>query len=196
MLVYDIIAVAIGLGMDAMSVCMGIGVRWHGPRQQFRMAWHMGLFQFLMPIIGWSFGRELADLLKNVGTYIAAALVFLVGLKMLYEALKHHAAVAAAEQDPAVDAPPVRKDPTKGFSLVVLSIATSLDALVVGFSLGIKEGKTDILIPSVVIGLVAAAMAWTGLILGKHIGERLGKPAEIVGAIFLMALAASFLLMK
>ena len=50
---YQILVVALGLGMDAMSVCMGVGVRWHGPGQKLRLAWHMGLFQFLMPILGW-----------------------------------------------------------------------------------------------------------------------------------------------
>ncbi|HQL74802.1 MAG TPA: manganese efflux pump, partial [Phycisphaerae bacterium] len=90
MSVYQIIAVAVGLGLDAMSVCMAVGVKWHGPRQKFRLAWHMGLFQFLMPVIGWAGGRQLAGLLEAYGRYIAAGLVFAVGVKMLYEALKGH----------------------------------------------------------------------------------------------------------
>ena len=85
---YQILVVALGLGMDAMSVCMGVGVRWHGPGQKLRLAWHMGLFQFLMPILGWLAGRQLAGPAAAVGHYLAAGLIFAVGAKMMYEALR------------------------------------------------------------------------------------------------------------
>jgi manganese efflux pump family protein len=191
--VLDIFAVAVGLGMDAMSVCMGVGVRWHGPRQKFRMAWHMGLFQFLMPVAGWAAGQELAALLKNVGAYIAAALVFAVGAKMLYEAVKSHpgAAAESAEHAAQKELHLQAKDPTRGWSLVVLSVATSLDALVVGFSLGLRE--MQIWTTSLVIGLVAGAMALIGIAIGKKAGQKFGKVAEIVGAVVLMLLGISFL---
>jgi len=192
--VYQIIAVAVGLGLDAMSVCMAVGVKWHGPRQKFRLAWHMGLFQFLMPVIGWAGGRQLAGLLKAYGRYIAAGLVFAVGVKMLYEALKGHAGAAAkgGEEKPETTAGvPAGADPTRGWSLMVLSLATSMDALVVGFSLGL-EGQV-IWVPSVVIGLTAGGMALSGVVLGRRIGQALGRWAEIVGACVLIALAASFL---
>jgi manganese efflux pump family protein len=217
----DVLAMAVGLGMDAMSVSAAIGVRWHGPRQKFRLAWHAGLFQFLMPILGYLAGSELATLLKSVGTYLAAALVFLVGAKMLYEALKTHPGAAAEAAEHAVehdlgngdrhrigekraDLPagrqvrepvpisPAGRDPTRGWSLVVLTVATSLDALVVGFSLGIK-GQTSILWPSAVIGVVAAAMSLAGVMIGQHAGKALGRWAEVVGAVVLMLLAVSFL---
>src|SRR5512135_783532 len=86
----EIIGLAIGLGADAMSVCAGVGVRWHGPRQRFRLAWHMGLFQFAMPIIGWLAGSQLAEMLRGFSSYLAAALVFGIGAKMLYEAVRQH----------------------------------------------------------------------------------------------------------
>jgi putative Mn2+ efflux pump MntP len=181
---------AVGLGMDAMSVCASIGVRWHGPRQMFRLAWHMGLFQFLMPLIGWYAGENLAMLLAGTGKYVAAALLFLLGLKMLFEAFKTHPGASAEEAQHALGKH--AKDPTRGFSLMVLSIATSLDALVAGFSLGVSGGAS-ILLTSIIIGIVAATMAIAGILLGKTIGKVLGKPAEIVGAIVLIALAVSFL---
>jgi len=181
-----ILALAVGLGMDAMSVCMAVGVRWHGPRQKLRLAWHMGLFQFLMPILGWLAGRQLAGLLQSVGTYVAAALVFAVGAKMLYEAIRSRPG-AVAEKELHLEP----KDPTRGWSLVALSVATSIDALVAGFSLALKGGQ--IWRASIVIGLVAALMALAGVILGQKIGKALGRPAELVGAVVLMALAAWFL---
>ena len=188
-----IIGVAIGLGLDAMSVCMAVGVRWHGGRQKFRLAWHMGLFQFMMPVLGWLAGRELAELLVSVGSYVAAVLVFGIGLKMLLEAIKASpgAVEERAEQivEHAVHLKP--RDPTRGWSLVFLSAATSLDALVVGFSLGLRGER--IWEASVVIGLVAGLMALVGVVVGKRVGKALGTPAEIAGAVLLMVLGVSFL---
>jgi len=187
--------IAVALGADAMSVCMGIGVRWHGPRQKFRLAWHMGLFQFLMPILGWLAGRELAELLAGVGQYVAAALVFLIGAKMLYEALRARPGAVAQETEHEVEkvlhAHP--KDPTRGWSLIVLSVATSIDALVVGFSLGLKGA--GIWQASLLIGVVAALMALAGVTIGRRLGQALGRPAEAVGAVILLALGVVFLWM-
>ena len=190
-----VLAIAVGLGADAMSVCAAVGVRWHGRRQKFRLAWHMGLFQFLMPILGWLTGSRLAGLLETVGTYVAAALVFAVGAKMMYEALRAHPGAAAEGARHAVEHGRDRRgaDPTKGWSLVVLSVATSLDALVVGFSLGLK-GTAEIWWTSVTIGLVAGGMALTGVAVGQRIGQVIGRGAEIAGAVVLMLLAVSFLL--
>jgi putative Mn2+ efflux pump MntP len=183
----EVLAIAVALGLDAMSVSAAIGVRWHGPRQRFRLAWHMGLFQFLMPVLGWLGGAQLASLLEKVGSYIAAALVFAVACKMLHEAVRSHP--GAAEEAVAAAA---RPDPTRGWSLMALSVATSLDALVVGFSLGLKGAET-IIWPSLAIGVVAAAMSLAGVMIGKGLGARFGKPAEIAGAVVLMLLAVSFL---
>jgi len=176
-----VIAIAVGLGMDAMSVCMAVGVRWHGRRQKFRLAWHMGLFQFLMPVLGWLAGDRLAHLLRSVGAYVAAGMVFAVGVKMLWEAVRSRPGAAAENS--------AGKDPTRGWSLMVLSVATSLDALVVGFSLGLRGHA--IWLASVLIGLTAGAMALTGVILGKRIGAALGRPAEILGGLVLMGLGVA-----
>ncbi len=184
----EVLAIAVALGLDAMSVSAAIGVRWHGPRQKFRLAWHMGLFQFLMPVLGWLAGAQLASLLEKVGSYVAAALVFAVAVKMLHEAVKSH---PGADED-AVAAVAVRPDPTRGWSLMALSVATSIDALVVGFSLGLR-GTSSIIWPSLAIGVVAAAMSLAGVVIGKSLGDRFGKPAEIAGAVVLMLLAVSFL---
>ena len=194
MAILKILGLAVALGMDAMSVSMALGVRWHGRGQRFRLAWHMGLFQFLMPIIGYLLGRPLAGVLKSVGIYAAAALVFAVGVKMLIEALKAHPGAAAEGAEHLIEkglhVKP--KDPTRGWSLIGLSLATSIDALVVGLSLGIAGGG-DIVLRGLVIGVVAAVMSLAGVAVGKRAGAALGKPAEIAGAILLMALAVTFL---
>lgn len=189
----EIIAIAVGLGADAMSVCMGVGVRWHGRRQKFRLAWHMGLFQAIMPIAGWFAGRRLAGALRDVGAYVAAALLFGVGLKMLIEALRARpGAVAQRVVDWEQEHLHLRsKDPTRGWSLVGLSVATSIDALVVGVSLGLR--RQEIWLSSLLIGAVAAAMALTGVAIGRRAGKALGRPAEVLGALVLMVLAVVFL---
>ncbi|MFP4106151.1 MAG: manganese efflux pump MntP family protein [Phycisphaerae bacterium] len=188
-----IIGLGIGLGMDAMSVSMAVGVKWHGPHQKFRLSWHMGLFQFMMPIIGWLVGSSLAGLLSSVGKYVAAVLVIALGVKMLYEAIREHAgAVAEHAEEEAEELLHIkRKDPTRGLSLILLSIATSIDALVVGFSLGLKGDS--IWGASVVIGIVAGVMSLAGVVIGKRAGEKFGKPAEIVGAAVLILLGVSFM---
>jgi len=193
----NMLMIAVGLGMDAMSVCMGIGVRWHSGRQRFRLAWHMGLFQFLMPIIGWAVGSELAGIVSHYGSLVAGGLVIIIGAKMLYEVVSCKPGQVASAEERAVEKVAVKAgaktppDPTRGWSLVALSVATSLDALVVGFSLGIKG--VGIWQVSILIGVIAAAMALAGVIVGKHMGIRFGRFAEFAGAMLLIVLGISFL---
>jgi putative Mn2+ efflux pump MntP len=200
MSIVSTLAVAVALGMDVMSVSAAIGVKWHEPRQMFRLAWHMGLFQFLMSLLGWAGGSRLAEVVEHFGSYLAAAMVFAVAAKMLYEALRKHPGEveekveAKAEQLVERIAHVRLKDPTRGWSLIALSVATSLDALVVGFSLGLR-GEGTIWLVSLVIGLVAAAMSLTGVRLGRRVGKALGSAAEVVGAVVLMGLGVSFLLL-
>ncbi|KPK82896.1 MAG: hypothetical protein AMJ81_08950 [Phycisphaerae bacterium SM23_33] len=187
------LALAVGLGMDAMSVCMAVGVRWHGPRQKFRLAWHMGLFQFLMPILGWLAGQRLAAVLASAGSYLAAAVLGLIGAKMLYEALRSNPGAVAEKAEHAAEyqlhVKP--KDPTRGWSLAALALATSIDALLAGFSLGLKGAH--IWQASIIIGLVAGLMALVGVTAGQQIGRALGKPAELVGGAILIVLAVIFI---
>ena len=194
---------AVGLGVDAMSVCAAIGVTWHSRRQKLRLAGHMGLFQFLMPILGWWAGQGLAGLIRGVGRYVAAALVFGIGFKMLLEALHSHPGAVAERTEQLLEGKHRRpaSDPTRGWSLVALSLATSLDALAAGLSLGLRGEGSTIWQISIVIGVVAAGMALAGMIIGQQAGRALGRSrkghlpvrAEIVGAAVLMALGISFL---
>ena len=139
-----------------------------------------------MPIAGWLAGRILVAFISGVGNYVAAALVMAVGVKMLYEAIKagpgqvtEHAAEWEARHVGA-------GDPTRGWSLVVLSVATSLDALAVGVSIGLRGH--GIFLASIIIGLVAAGMVLLGMAIGKRIGQKLGRWAEVAGGAVLVAL--------
>ncbi len=191
--ILSVAGLAVGLGADAMSVSAAVGVRWHGRRRTFRLALHMGLFQFFMPILGWLAGRRLAGPLQAIGTYVAAAMIFALGLKMLIEAIRAGPALAD-EAEEAIERRIThhRRDPTRGCSLLMLAFATSIDALVAGFSLGLRGEQ--IYTASVIIGAVAAGMSVLGVTIGKQAGKAFGRAAEITGALILMGLGIAFLL--
>src|SRR5690606_29933686 len=124
-------------------VAAAVGVKWNGPHQKFRLAWHMGLSQFLMPCIGYLFGQPLASQLNSYGKYVAAALVAGLGIKMLVEAVESNPGKSSEKIEAGGERVMayVRRDPTRGMSLIILSLATSLDALVVGFSLSLRAAS-------------------------------------------------------
>lgn len=171
----SLLGIAFGLAMDAFSVAMATGISLGNvsPRQAFRLSFHFGLFQFGMPIIGWILGSLVAPQVETFGPWIAFGLLLGVGLKMIWEALHH-------------DGDDVRGDPTRGASLIMLSIATSLDALAIG--LGMALVGVPVLYPAVVIGAVAANLTLLGLQIGKRAGHLLGPRMEIVGGLVLVAM--------
>jgi putative Mn2+ efflux pump MntP len=177
-----LIGIAIGLAMDAFAVAIGAGLTLKvvTPRRTFRLAWHFGLFQALMPIVGWLAGLTVAEYIAPVDHWIAFGLLAAIGGKMIYEALKN-------EDDEGG-----RSDPTKGWSLILLSVATSIDALAVGLSLAMLN--VDIWYPAVVIGVVAAAFTIVGLQLGRRFGALLGRRMEVIGGLILIGIGVKILI--
>ncbi|HOT24445.1 MAG TPA: manganese efflux pump MntP family protein [Thermoleophilia bacterium] len=177
-----LIGVAIGLAMDAFAVAIGVGLTLGtvSLRQTFRLSYHFGLFQALMPIAGWLAGRSIVAWIAPFDHWVAFALLAAIGGKMIYEAL--------GERDEEAQ----RKDPTKGASLVVLSVATSIDALAVGLSLALLG--TAIWYPALVIGIVALVFTAVGLHLGRRFGALLGRRMEIVGGLILVAIGLRILI--
>ncbi len=173
--------IALGLAMDAFAVAIGAGLQLCGatPRQTFRLAWHFGLFQAFMPIIGWLAGRTVAQYIAPVDHWIAFGLLAFIGGKMVYEALRDEGDEAEA------------CDPTKGWRLVLLSIATSIDALAVGLSLALLG--VSIWYPALVIGVVAGVLTVVGMELGKRFGALLGRRMEIVGGLILIGIGVKIL---
>jgi len=176
-----LIGIAVGLAMDAFAVSIGAGLtlKTVDARQTLRLAWHFGLFQALMPIIGWLAGLSVERWIAPVDHWIAFGLLAVIGGKMIHEALKDD------------DEETRRGDPTKGWSLVLLSVATSIDALAVGLSLALLD--VSIWWPAVVIGLVAGAFTTVGMQLGKRFGALLGRRMESVGGIVLIAIGVKIL---
>ncbi|MBN1337454.1 MAG: manganese efflux pump [Deltaproteobacteria bacterium] len=165
--------------MDAFAVATAISAALPEVtvRQRLRLAWHFGLFQALMPVLGWLGGSAVADRLGAVDHWIAFGLLTFLGVRM----------IRAREEgrDPA------RGDPTRGWTLLALSLATSIDALAVGLSLGVME--VPIVLPSVVIGLVCAVMTLLGTVLGARVGVRLRRQAARVGGAILVLIGVRIL---
>ena len=179
----NIIALAVALAMDAFAVAIATGVRLKrvSLRQFFRLAWHFGLFQAVMPIIGWSAGLTVRGSIERYDHWIAFGLLAFVGLNMIREAFK-------LEEDARK-----KRDPTRGLTLVMLSVATSIDALAVGLTISML--KVAIWFPALVIGLVAGAFTVVGLHLGKSVGsaERLSPVAEVLGGLVLLGIGVNIL---
>jgi putative Mn2+ efflux pump MntP len=167
--------------MDAFAVAVATGILLGevSGRQTFRLSFHFGLFQFLMPVIGWLAGMSLERFIRGYDHWLAFGLLAIIGGKMIHEAFR------GGESDrPA-------SDPTCGASLVLLSVATSVDALAVGLSLGVL--RIRIWYPAVVIGLVAAALTAAGMHLGVPLGNRFGRRMEIVGGLVLIGIGCHIL---
>jgi len=181
---FETLLVALALGCDAFAVGMGVGTRFCNRRQIFRLAFHFGLFQALMPMTGWALGQNAVGFARDFAPWIAFGLLFAIGGKMTYESL--HPCEEEEQKDFCID-------PTRGWSLVMLSLATSMDALGVGFSLGIL-GR-DLFLSALCIGIVAGLMTWTAMRLGNCLSEKWGRRMETAGGVVLMAIAVKLLVM-
>lgn len=176
-----LLALSVGLAMDAFAVAIAAGLTLGQvtPRHVFRLGFHFGLFQFMMPILGWLAGEQLIVYIEAYDHWVAFTLLGYVGGKMLYEAF-----VRKESND--------THDPTRGLRLVTLSVATSIDALAVGMSMALWG--VSVWLPSVVIGVVAAAMTAVGITFGSRIGPRWGRWAEVAGGAVLILIGLKLLL--
>jgi putative Mn2+ efflux pump MntP len=123
MSLWEILVIAVGLSMDAFAVALGASAsqRAVGGRATFRLSFHFGLFQCLMPICGWLLGTTVAPLIASVDHWIAFALLGIVGARMVHSGFA---------DEPEGEASGDRgRDPSRGLTLVILSVATSIDAL-------------------------------------------------------------------
>ena len=169
-----IFLIALSMAMDAFAVSLGSGVKiGPGPRPLFRIAFHFGLFQAVMPVVGWLFGNSIEPYVKDYDHWVAFGLLVFVGLRMI------RSGISKDEEE-------TLKDPSRGMTMVMLSIAVSIDALAIGLSLSLL-GIT-IWTPALVIGLVTGALSLIGLRVGNGFGQRYGKPVEVLGGLVLIGI--------
>jgi putative Mn2+ efflux pump MntP len=175
----ETLLLALALAVDAFTVGAAVGIRHRKPRQVFRLAFHFGLFQALMPLIGAFSGRGLRALTEAFSHWIAFGLLAWVSIRMIREAIRG--------TDESYD-----RDLTRGLSLVTLSVAVSIDALAVGFTFGLT-GESFV-VPVVIIGVVASLATLVGMLLAGRIGPQLGRAGGIVAALVLLAIGIKVLI--
>ena len=172
-------AIAVGLAMDAFSVSLagGAALKKDIAKTALLTGLMFGFFQFAMPVIGWIVGAPVSSIINPFGYWIVVALFFFIGGKMIYDAVK------GDEEGVSLI----------GFKvLTLLAVATSIDALAVGISYGLL-GEA-ILLPSVIIGIVAFAFSFAGVLAGHKLSDVLGSKMEIFGGVILILIGVKFLL--
>lgn len=180
--VLTLIGLSVALAMDAFAVALGVGVTLPRMtfRHVFRLSFHFGLFQALMPVVGWLAGLTVQQWISAYAPWVAFALLMFIGGKMMWEAFQEEKALRE------------HRDPTRGLSLFLLSVATSIDALAVGLSLAMLE--ISVWFPALVIGLVACTFTLAGMLLGRRIGVAWGPRVEVFGGLVLCAIGVKILL--
>ena len=177
----EVILIAFALSIDAFAVSLAAAAsgRMVGPRATFRVSFHFGLFQFLMPVLGWAAGTSLEPLIASFDHWVAFFLLAAVGLRMIYAGF-HPDDVSGTS------------DPSRGLTLVTLSTAVSIDALAIGLSLAMLG--VEIWTPSIIIGVVTSSVSLIGIFLGTRLRSRLGSVAEFCGGVVLLLIALKILL--
>lgn len=177
-----VLGVAVALAMDCFAITLGLacGAKGLTMKQAVRMAAFFGGFQFVMPVAGWFVGDRLLGLIRNFDHWVAFGLLALIGGRMIYESFE------LSEEEKAC-----RPDQTQGARLVILALATSIDALAVGLSLGVV--RTSILFPAAVIGATSFVLTVVGAKLGPVIGRIVGRRAELLGGLILIGIGVKIL---
>jgi putative Mn2+ efflux pump MntP len=168
-----IILIAIALAMDSFSASITRGFATNKPFpliDALKTGFFFGLFQALMPVIGWLAGISIIDFISDFDHWIAFGLLFFIGLRMIYESLSREAKQIVSSSSFKV--------------LLVLSVATSIDALAVGLSLSFIE--TSIIVPAIIIGIITFSLSFLGVFIGKKSGSYFEKIGVLGGVILIV----------
>jgi len=177
----DIILIAIGLAMDcfAVSIACGIVMKPFRFGPAFRIAFLFGLFQAVMPLIGWLAGSTFQHLIESFDHWIAFGILLILGGRMLWEYFFVH---------------PDKKilNPYKKRVVLTLALATSIDAMAIGLSFAFL--RIDLMQPVLIIGAASLLFSALGLFIGKRYGHRYNIPAELFGGIVLIGIGIKIVL--
>ncbi|MFA6783567.1 MAG: manganese efflux pump MntP family protein [Sphaerochaeta sp.] len=181
--IIELLFVSVGLAMDAfaVSLCKGLRMRKINYKQALLIALFFGVFQAIMPIIGWSLGLQFEKYITSIDHWIAFILLGFIGGKMLYDSVT---------EDPTCPVETVEKIDMK--ELVMLSIATSIDALAVGITFAFLQ--VDIVNAVTLIGSITFVLSFLAVAIGNYFGNALQNKAGIAGGIVLMIIGTKILL--
>lgn len=176
----SLVLIAVGLAMDAfaVSICKGLAMKKPSLKAILVVGIWFGFFQALMPVIGYYLGSSFYDYIADYDHWIAFILLAVIGVNMIREAL--------SDEEEGVD------DSTGFRTMLILAIATSIDALAVGISLAMTGD--DILTSAVLIGVITFLISAFGVKIGSVFGDRFGKKAELVGGVILIVIGLRILL--
>lgn len=209
MSIFSILIIAIGLAMDAfaVSICTGIKLKKLTPTKALKVGLYFGGFQAIMPIIGWAISTSFKSYIENIDHWIAFILLSIIGGKMLLDTLKDEKE-QSYEETTSQEIPPNEShsedccgtckniyadnnNPIANKTLLVLAVATSIDALVVGISFAVLD--VNIIEAVSIIGIVTLIISFIGVMLGKKLGELFKQKAEILGGVILIGMGVKIL---
>ena len=180
--IYTIILIGIGLAMDAFSVSVTDGIVLGRPqlKQAGKIAFFFGFFQFLMPVLGFLLGSAFAKFITAFDHWVAFGLLAFIGGKMIWEAFH--------EEDECN----CNKNPLEIYTLFILAIATSIDALAVGITFATMS--VSVLFASTIIGILTFFICLLGVYMGSWCGNLLGNKAEVIGGLVLFGIGVKILI--
>lgn len=166
--------------MDSFSVSIAGGMRLQTGKvaHAIKVAAFFGGFQALMPFLGWLIGEALSELITAFGPWIAFILLGIIGAKMIREALSNNGIE--------------RKNILNTKTLLLLSVATSIDALIVGITLSLLE--IPFIVAVSIIGIVTFILSFLGFLFGKKLGKVFSKEVEVFGGVILIIIGLKILI--
>ena len=182
----EILLIGVGLSMDAfaVSICKGLGMTKVNRKQALTIGLYFGGFQALMPFIGYMLGIRFEKYITSIDHWISFILLGFIGGKMVYEAVKEKDDDAVVEKDLALN---------QG-EMLLLAIATSIDALAVGIMFAFTYDSLNIYWAITIIGLTTFVLSIIGVIVGNFFGNKYKKKSEIAGGIILILIGVKILL--
>jgi putative Mn2+ efflux pump MntP len=176
-----IILIAFSLAMDCFAVSITGGALVVKPRLKnaLKVGAFFGLFQSIMPLIGWALGYGFRNLISRFDHWIAFGLLFAIGVKMIYESFRK-------------DTDKKEKDILNNYTLFLLAIATSIDALIVGMSFAFID--VPLIYSILIIGAFAFLLSVIGYFIGNKVGNFIGSKIEIVGGVILIGIGVKILI--
>jgi len=177
--IVEIILVSLGLSMDAfaVSICKGLSMKKLSIKNIIIIGLYFGIFQCIMPLIGYYLGSTLESFITSVDHWIAFLLFVFIGLNMIKDAF--------IKND--IDS----NDKVDFKTMIVLAVATSIDSLAIGLTLAFLN--TNIIMSVLSIGITSFIVSVLGVLIGNKFGSRLGKKAQVIGGVVIIIIGLKIL---